>query len=1316
MAPTRRGSLLQNLQVPDDLPIADHADEIIANLRDHQVLIVCGETGSGKSTQLPKLCVAAGYGEFGRIGHTQPRRLAARSIAARLAEETGTRLGREIGYQVRFGDQTSDATIIKLMTDGILLAETGSDPDLRAYDVIIIDEAHERSLNIDFLLGYLRRLIDRRPELRVIITSATIDAARFADHFGRHHDDGRMDPAPVLMVEGRGYPVEIRYLPWTDVDADATDHYSLSRHVIAAIDSVRRDGSGDTLVFLPTERDIREISHQVAREFQRLGMSGRTECLPLYARLPASQQQAIFHPTGKRQRFIFATNVAESSLTVPGIRCVIDTGTARMSRYSPRTKLQRLPVESISQASANQRAGRCGRVGPGTCVRLYSADDFAERPAFTTPEIRRTNLASVLLQSKTLRLGPLEDFPLLDVPRRESIREGIRTLDELGAIDDREELTEIGWRLGRMPVDPRVGRILIEAASRHVLPEVLPIAAAMEIQDPRDRPPDQRQAADEAHAEFLDPESDFLSNLRLWRWYEQTRSEKSRNQLTKQLRRRYLSPARMREWSEVYRQLRELASTLSNNGASTRQGRRKLGTIRYCDEGPAHPNAPAPIVDVDRYAAIHQSLLSGLLSGVAMSGNKNEYVGARDLKLFLWPGSGVFEAKPKWIVAAELVETAKQYARIVAKIQPAWIESVAAHLLKPSYRDPHWSRKSGGAFVYQRLSLFGLPVVSHRRVPLPPIDMATSRDLLIQHGLVEGELTTTARSIRHNRSLVASIERLGAKTRRRDLVVDDYTLAAFYQSRIPDWVADRARLEKYDRSQIPPDWVQGLHDDAGVASWLAVPFDVPDDATLFLTPDDLVTTGGEPIGADAFPDELAAGASRLPLSYQFAPGTDEDGVRVTIHQSALSQLSDDRLGWLVPGLLHGKVLAMIKSLPKRLRRNLVPAADVTTRVVEEISPLRDQAPFMKTLCEALTRHAETPITPTDFQADKLESHTQFLVRVVDDDGRTVTSDRGIERLKQTVRSVADEPPPSTDETDANWSRSSMKQWDLDELPTEVLRERGGVMVAQYPGLVDEGEAVATRLFSDSASAQAANRLGCTRLFSIACRKDLRAQVRHLPSLSESKMKLAPVIPSSALESSMADLIARIAFVESEPPIRTRSQFESLLDQAGTRIGVATQDVAKWLSSWTDRYHAMRLQWDELRGSGVENARQDVMRQLEWLLADGFVSWTPWSWLQHYPRYFHAITYRLDKVQGGAASRDKASSQLITDLLQRWLQTMPSESVQPRQLAPNDFRWMIEELRVSEFAQPLGTSMKISATRCSKWLDQRSGTLNSGTMG
>ena len=1337
------------LEFPVDLPISEHREDIVSLLGEHQVIVLCGETGSGKSTQLPKMCLEAGFGRERLIGHTQPRRLAARSIAARLAEETSTVLGNEIGYHVRFGDKTSDRTRIKLMTDGILLAETGSDPDLRAYDVIIIDEAHERSLNIDFLLGLLRRIMDRRPELRIVITSATIDADRFAEHFGSVDvETGEVIPAPILRVEGRGYPVELRYLPWDDVAGSPTRGYDLAAHVIAAIDSLRRDGSGDTLVFLPTERDIRDVSHQVGGHFKRLGIENRVELLPLYARLPQSAQQAIFHPSGGKQRIIFATNVAESSLTVPGIRYVIDSGTARISRYSVRSKVQRLPVEPVSRASANQRSGRCGRVGPGIAVRLYDVEDFESRDAFTTPEIRRTNLASVVLQSKVLGLGKLEEFPLIDPPRVEAIREGFRTLRELGAVDDDGELTEIGWQLGRMPVDPRVGRILIGAAEYGVLPEVLPIAAAMEIPDPRDRPPEKRAAADQAHAQFADPESDFLSLLRMWRFYDEMSSKYGRGKMTRVLRQNFLSPNRMREWSDVYRQLKELAASnlgtrsISRFGAShgsrdrnvkagasapkaskiqqRNRSRIAIGPIRYSDAVTEQADTISPIVDADRYASIHQALLTGLLSGVAMAGEKNEYTGAGGLKLYLWPGSGVFEAKPKWIVAAELVETTRPYARTVAKIQPAWIEAVGDHVLKSSFSDPHWSRKASGAFCYQRRSLFGLPVVVRRRVPLAPIDAIEARNLMIGNGLIGGELPTTAKFVRHNRRLLESIEKLAAKTRRRDLVVDDYALQAFYHSRLPDWVCDRARLEKFDRQCDPPPWAGRMRDEVDLAAWLADPpslederdsqadSDAPENGveTPYLRPDDLLETSAARIEQEDFPDELVAGATRLPLEYHFRPGTEEDGIHLTIHPAALPQVSDGSLEWLVPGQLEAKVTSLIKSLPKRLRRLLVPAADVAQRVTQEIRAQRGETPFMQTLCESLTRHAETRITAADFQNDKLESNLRFLIRVVDDEGKTLATDRSVDAIKQSLGAVthgADDTPDNSFEAE-DWSRERMTAWDIDRFPAEVIRRRGGVQVAQYPGLIAHSDFVSTQLFAEPSVAETSSRMGLTRLFSLACRKDLRAQIRHLPAIADAKLKLGAILPASVLEPSLADLLIRLAVVEKRPMIRTSDEYAARLAEAPARIGEATQDVAGWLPKLTAAYHAMRYAREETSPAKFPAVLDDVDEQLAWLFSDRFLLWTPWQHLQHFPRYLQAIAYRLDKLKAGAEQRDAESRQVIAMLWSRWLATKREDDREPKNHADSEFRWMIEELRVSQFAQPLGTAVKVSPKRCEKLLE------------
>ena len=1284
----KRKAAHPRLEYPNELPISSHRDEIVQLIRDRQVIVVCGETGSGKSTQLPKFCLEAGLGREAMIGHTQPRRLAARSIASRLAEELDVQLGKAVGYQVRFGDNTSPDTLIKLMTDGILLAETQSDRFLDSYDAIIIDEAHERSLNIDFLMGYLRRLQGKRPDLKIIITSATIDADRFAEHFS-----DEQGPAPIVNVEGRGYPVELRYLPWEDAVTETTHSYDLSRHVIAGIESLA--GGGDTLVFLPTERDIRFVSHRVSGHFKRKGAEGRVDLLPLYARLPQKEQQKIFHPSGHKRRIIFATNVAESSLTVPGIRCVVDAGTARISRYSVRSKVQRLPIEPVSRASADQRAGRCGRVGPGVCIRLYSAEDYESRDDFTTPEIRRTNLASVILKTKTLRIGRIEEFPLLDPPRPESIREGVRTLIELGAMDDRRELTDVGWRLGYMPVDPRVGRIILAADEYGVLPEILPIAAALEIPDPRDRPPEKQQAADEAHSEFADPRSDFLSWLRLWRYYEQARADHSRSKLTRVLRKKFLSPNRMREWSDIYRQLREMAG--SSLGTRKNKKRQKIGAIRFIDDDDK-------LVDDDKYAAIHQSLLTGLLSGVATIGEKNEYLGANGLKLHLWPGSGIFDSKPKWIVAAELVETAKQYARTVARIQPQWIEKIAAHMLKRSYSDPHWGGKAGGAFCYERLSLYGLPIVARRRVPLPPLDPATSRELLIEHGLVERGLKTTAKFVRHNRQLRELIESLAAKTRRRDLVIDSYAIARFYQEHLPEDISDRGQLEKLAKTIDEPGWTKRLRTAGDVSAWLQdPPRDIGGVPTLYMQPGDLVDVSVDAITDEAYPNELSVGSSRLPLEYRFEPGAENDGISLRIHEAALSQISDERLGWLVPGLLHTKLVAMIKSLPKRIRRNLIPAADVASKIADELAPLHGTVPFMNAVCESMSRHASMTITPADFQADKLDEHLEFLVQVVDDGGITVAASRSVKPLLEKLGTADSRQSQPSQVDDESWARDSITEFDIDELPKEVVRDRGGVRVAQYPGLIDHGDSVSTALFSDEESAASAIRHGLMRLYAIAERKELRSQVRWLPDLEQNKIKLTGMIAAGQMEQSLIDLLSRMAFVERQPLVRTRDEFDARRSDRAARISIATQDVATWLGKLSEAYFEARRQLESANASHHSHAIGDIRSQIKWLVADGFLSFTPWQWLQHYPRYYGAIAYRLEKLRSGSASKDIESTHVIADLRSAWFARLSESDQSAKAQASSEFRWMLEELRVSLFAQPLGTSVKVSAKRCEKLL-------------
>ncbi|MGE3777180.1 MAG: ATP-dependent RNA helicase HrpA, partial [Pirellulaceae bacterium] len=954
----RRVARRPQVTYDSELPITAHRDTILRAIDEHPVVVVCGETGSGKSTQLPKMCLELGRGVRGVIGHTQPRRIAARSVATRLAEELGSRVGESVGFKVRFSDTTGPNTYVKLMTDGMLLAETQGDRFLDQYDTLIVDEAHERSLNIDFLLGYVHRLLPRRPDFRLIITSATIDAARFSDHFR-----SASGPAPVISVEGRTYPVEVWYRPPPASDDD--DEPDRRRAVLDAIDELTRiEPHGDILVFLATEREILEVAKALRG---RVTQSGRPlEILPLYARLSVAEQQRVFAPHARR-RVVLATNVAESSLTVPGIRYVVDEGTARISRYAARSKIQRLPIEPVSRASADQRKGRCGRLGPGICVRLYSEQDYLGLDAYTPPEIRRSNLAAVILQAESLRLGRLEDFPFLDPPQPHLIRDGYTTLYELGAVDAEQQLTEIGRALSRLPTDPRIGRILLGGIAEGCLRDILIIAAALEVQDPRERPADKQQAADEAHAQFADPDSDFLTYLRLWQFYHRLRDKLSRNKLHKACHQNFLSPTRMHEWLEVYRQLRQLVDE------HLPEARSQLAQPPIASaENPAATGDAQQSPALDRqhrrqreafYGQIHRALLVGLLSNVALRTDVHEYTGAGNIKLQLWPGSATFLQKPKWIVAAELIETTRRYARCAAGIQPGWIEPLARHLVNRSYSEPYWDGKAGATMAQEKVTLFGLPVAARRSAPYGPVDPEYARELFIRHGLVGGDVPGSAPFLTHNRQLRAQTDRLTVKSRRTDLVVDDFALFAFYNKRVPADVYDWARLNRWRRHA-----------------------EQQDARRLYMTVADM-TAAEELPRPEEFPDTLSIDHLQLPLEYRFEPGGDADGVTMVVPRAGLAQVPIQRLGWLVPGLLEQKVEAIIRALPKDLRRNLIPVPDTVRKVMDELA--FDSGDFMIRLAAILSRLAGENIPVELLNTDKLPAYLRMNIRVVDEAGRTV---------------------------------------------------------------------------------------------------------------------------------------------------------------------------------------------------------------------------------------------------------------------------------------------------------------------------------------
>lgn len=1239
----RRQAGLPNVVVDPSLPIAEKADDIAAAIRDHAVTIVCGETGSGKSTQLPKICLQLGRGIDGIIGHTQPRRIAARSVAARLAGELHSTLGQHVGFKVRFTDATRPETYVKLMTDGILLAETQGDRFLDQYDTVIIDEAHERSLNIDFLLGYVKRLLSKRRDLKLIVTSATIDAERFSRHFASPATD---QPAPVIEVTGRTFPVEMRYRP-LDSDDEDSEELDQQKAIAQTIDELARIDRGDMLVFLPTERDILETA-KTLRGRRIPGDMERTEILPLYARLSPKDQNKVFKP-GAHRRIVLATNVAESSLTVPRIRYVIDTGTARISRYSPRRKVQRLPIEAISRASAEQRAGRCGRIAPGICVRLYSEDDYLGRERFTSPEIRRTNLASVILQTKALRLGAIEEFPFLDPPRAEAIRDGYKTLFELGAIDEKRELTDLGRRLARLPVDPRIGRMILAAADERCMSQVLIIAAALEVQDPRLRPTDKQQAADECHAQFADDSSDFLGYLNLWDFFHQLRAKLSRNQLRKACRQNFLSYNRMREWLDIHRQLRQLAD----------------------ESGLGQPTA----TESDRYDAVHRALLTGLLANVAFCERGYEYTGAGGSRYYLWPGSGIFETKPKWIMAAELVETTRLYARTVARVNPEWIEPIAGHLVKRSYSEPHWSRRAASAMAYEKVSLFGLAVVQRRRVRLGPIDPETSRELFIRHGLVDGQYQTRASFLQHNRNLVAELESLATKSRRSDLFAGEQRQFDFYNSRIPEDVYDGNRLKRWLRKA-----------------------ERRDPEVLRMTQADLFEEEPDEIMAAEFPDELTVQETRLTLEYRFEPGAESDGITLRVPKMALGQLHPERLGWLVPGLLEQKIVALIRSLPKSLRRNFVPAPDTARKALREIR--FGEGPFLGAVADALRKVCGERVSPDDFQLEKLPPHLHMNVHVIDDDGGVASSGRDLHYLQ---RELAAEASASFAELDhSDWTRDGIMSWDFGDLPEQVRFESGGLTLNGHPMLADQGEDVSLRLTDSAETAAQQTRTGLRRLFCIAENRELRAQVTWIPKLDQMKLRAATFCGAKQLEQQLAELIADRAFLDQDQLARDADQYNRMLFRGRKRIALAVQEVAKLAIALLEAYHQTQVVLEEATSPRWKHAVEDVASQMEHLTPEGFLTRTPWAWLRHYPRYFQAMKIRLDKLAGAGIERDRQHYNQIEPFWQAYLQRAAAHQERGVCDAELDhFRWMVEEFRVSLFAQQLGTSMSVSAKRLEK---------------
>ncbi|MFG2194887.1 ATP-dependent RNA helicase HrpA [Streptomyces sp. NPDC048639] len=1259
-----RRSAVPEVTYPDALPVSQKRDAILEAIRDHQVVIVAGETGSGKTTQIPKICLELGRGVRGLIGHTQPRRIAARTVAERVAEELNTPLGSAVGWKVRFTDQVGDDTLVKLMTDGILLAEIQTDRELRQYDTIIIDEAHERSLNIDFILGYLAQLLPRRPDLKVVITSATIDPQRFSRHFGE---------APIVEVSGRTYPVEVRYRPLLEEGAEDSDRDQITA-ICDAVDELQAEGPGDVLVFLSGEREIRDTADALTKKNLR-----HTEVLPLYARLSHAEQHRVFQRhTGRR--IVLATNVAETSLTVPGIRYVVDPGTARISRYSHRTKVQRLPIERISQASANQRKGRCGRTSDGICIRLYSEDDFVARPEFTDAEILRTNLASVILQMTAADLGDIEKFPFIDPPDRRNIKDGVQLLEELGALDPQQKdpkkrLTGLGRKLSQLPVDPRLARMVLDADRNGCVREVMVIAAALSIQDPRERPSDKQQQADQQHARFRDESSDFLAFLNLWRYIRERQKELSSSAFRRMCRSEFLNYLRIREWQDIYTQLRQVAKTMG---------------IHLNDEDAAP----------DR---VHTSLLAGLLSHVGLKDtDKNEYLGARSAKFAVFPGSALFKKPPRWIMSAELVETSRLWARVNAKIEPEWIEPLAQHLVKRTYSEPHWEKDQAAVMAYERVTLYGVPVVAQRKVNYGRIDPETSRDLFIRNALVEGDWRTHHQFFHDNRKLLGEVEELEHRARRRDILVDDETLFDFYDRRVPEHVVSGAHFDSW--------WKHKRHEE-------------PD--LLDFERSMLINERAEAVTKDDYPDSWRQGRLKFRVTYQFEPGADADGVTVHVPLQVLNQVAPDGFDWQIPGLRPDLVTEMIRSLPKAIRRNYVPAPDFAQRFLAAAgspetaggSPERAEAePLPVALARGLQRMVGVPVSADDFDPGKVPDHLKITFRVVDERRRKIAEDKDLETLRLRLKPKTREAISKAFEKASGASggpggpeqRTGLTQWTIGALPRTFETRRSGQPVKAYPALVDEGASVAVRLFDTEAEQAEAMWRGTRRLILLNIPSN-PAKFAQSKLTNQQKLALSSN-PHGSIQALFDDCVTAATdrlMAARGGTAWDEESFRKLFDAVRADLVDATMDavrkVQEVLAAWQSCER--RLKTPPLSTSAVLlPSLTDVRQQLAELIRPGFVTDHGVRRLPDLLRYLVAVDRRLTQLPTNL-QRDTARTAKVHEMQDEYawlLEQLPQGKPVPQEV--RDIRWMIEELRVSYFAHALGTAYPVSDKRIVKAVD------------
>ncbi|MDF2976259.1 MAG: hrpA [Actinomycetospora sp.] len=1292
----RRAAAVPAVSYPPQLPISERVDDIRAALEQHQVVVVAGETGSGKTTQLPKIALELGRGVRGTIGHTQPRRIAARTVAERVAEELGTTGTDTVGYQVRFTSRASEDTLVKLMTDGILLAEIQQDRLLRRYDTLIIDEAHERSLNIDFLLGYLAQLLPRRPDLKVIITSATIDPERFSKHFG---------DAPILSVSGRTFPVEIRYRPLADEEGEQRDQVD---GIVDAVDELRREGpEGDVLVFLAGEREIRDADEALSRS----AFGDDLDVLPLYARLSAAEQHRVFEPaSGGRRRVVLATNVAETSLTVPGIRYVVDPGLARISRYSRRTKVQRLPIEPISQASATQRAGRCGRVADGVCIRLYAEDDLDGRPEFTDPEIQRTNLASVILQMAGAKLGPVEDFPFVDPPERLAVRDGVRLLGELGALVDGDatRLSEIGRRLARLPVDPRIGRMVLAAEELGCLHEVTVIAAGLSAQDPRERPADKADEADAAHARFTDPRSDFLSWVHLWEHVRAGRRELSSNQFRKRCHAEFLNFLRIREWQDLAAQLRQLTD--------------ELGLTR---------NEPGGEITRDLADRVHQALLTGLLSQIGLASDAQlrgehadrgagpsgkeppkdpksgrpkrralvEYEGSRGARFAIWPGSTVAKRPPTMVMAAELVETSRLWARTVAGVDPAWVEAAAGDLVTRTYSEPHWSKRCGAAVATERVSLFGVPLAMDRTVDYHRVDPETARDLFVRHALVQGEWNTRHAFVARNRERLDQIAEMERRAR-RELVVDDETIFAFYDARVP---ADVVTVRHFDRW-----WQKTSRRDPHLLDL--------DTETLL---------AGEAPSAEQFPDTWTAGGLTLPLSYAFEPGAESDGVTVSVPLAVLGQVRAEDLAWQVPGLREEMLTALVRSLPKNLRRSLVPAPDTArallARLAHDGRPRGDET-LLPALSDAVRRLSGLDVPVDAWNVASLPAHLRLTFRVVDDEGRTVAEGpdlgalrrRHAEATRAAVAAVAD----------GAERRGVTSFAEIGALPRTREQQRPGGTVTAHLALVDRGPArtgaeptpaggsVDVRVFDSALEARDAMREGTRRLLRLAVPSPAKSLVRSLDNTAVLRLRGAMAAggyrDTAALAEDCVDAAIDALVATGGGPARDPEAFEVLRAHVAARLAAAAAEVLSRAETVLGEAGRVELALDEVAarpGGLLTDAVDDVRGQLRTLVGERFVARTPVARLPDVARYLRAARRRLEKLPT-APRRDAEALAGVHRVEAAYRERRARASAEPRTYDREAFdavAWMLQELRVSVFAQEIGTAGPVSEQRITKAL-------------